>query len=207
MSTRAKATIKARLVLEDRTVIVKERDVLTGVHYQSGDQELVVDGRIRVICANTRANNQIPTNCPPEPFVQNYITPTMLILDSSAEHDAEIIRIAISDIRTIDHISSDDTREKAIDEAIMAIPDATVTEISDNNYEIKTSTGSITTGELFQVITELGGYDSVEVTCADQAIRHQAGEDLETFKQEVDALLPKSYKDEPVTLTMLINFI
>lgn len=209
MSTIARARLKIRLELDNRITTVEEGDVLRGVHYMADGVEQVVDGRIRVIVAATTANNAIPDDCPPEPYVWNYIRPTALLLDSSDVHDADIIEIPIADLISVEHVSTEETLEQEIDAAFQAeIPGATVTEELNNTYNIITSTGEITSGQLFDLISSMVGYESIEITCPGyDPIVHHTGDDMTLFKQQVDAITPKSYRDPSVTLTMIVSFL
>lgn len=83
---------------DDKSVILNEGDCVTGLRYTYNKKEYVLDGCVRVICARTVANANGPTTCPPEPYTQNFITPTQLILDSSTEHRATLTRVNIADI-------------------------------------------------------------------------------------------------------------
>lgn len=83
---------------DDKSVILNEGDCVTGLRYTYNKKEYVLDGCVRVICARTTANANGPTMCPPEPYTQNFITPTQLILDNSTEHRASLVRVNIPDI-------------------------------------------------------------------------------------------------------------
>ncbi len=96
---------------ENKSVLLSEGDCVTGLRYTYKKREYVLDGCVRVICATTAANNGGPTTCPPEPYTQNYITPTQLIIDSSTDHRAVITKVPIAeiiDIADVQHVHGDE---------------------------------------------------------------------------------------------------
>ncbi|MCM1230114.1 MAG: hypothetical protein NC489_08275 [Ruminococcus flavefaciens] len=82
----------------DKEFIVNEGDCIQGLVYNLGKTQVELDGCVRVICARTTNYTGGPTDCPPNPYTQNYIAVTQLIVDASTAHNAQIHRINISDI-------------------------------------------------------------------------------------------------------------
>lgn len=99
------AKLGCKLNIGDPSIVVFEGDVVKGLAYRSGTEIKTIDGTIRVIHATTKANSASPAECPPEPYVQRYITPVAFVIDSSEQYDAELNRINISDIISIAEVN------------------------------------------------------------------------------------------------------
>ncbi|MCM1230113.1 MAG: hypothetical protein NC489_08270 [Ruminococcus flavefaciens] len=111
----AVARIGAILTFKDgSTAVVNEGDCVTGLRYVYGKKEYTLDGCVRVVCARTTTCNAGPSTCPPEPYVQNYVTPTQLIIDSSTEHHAVMTKVNVADILSIESVQSHDPDESII---------------------------------------------------------------------------------------------
>ena len=206
MATTVRAKVGVTLTLTKRVVTVYEDDVLGDLRYNNLGTETVISGRIRAIVADTRANNNTSNSCPPEPYVERYITPRMLIIDSSDEYDAEMIRVNISDIIDIVTINDVTDPETIVDQAIETMSDRTVTENENNDYNVEVHSGTITSKGLFEAISEIDGFESLVVTSGDQTFTYKKSEDLEAYKARIDAILPKKNGDPDVTLVLTINF-
>ena len=87
---------------DGKEVILNEGSCVTGLRYMYNKKEYTLDGCVRVICARTTAYSNGPTTCPPEPYMQDYITPTQLVIDSSTEHHATLTKVNIADILDIE---------------------------------------------------------------------------------------------------------
>lgn len=120
---KVKARIGVELTFADETSVkINEGDIIRGLTYKNAQKETVVmdEGAVRVICANTKAQSAGPTDCPPEPYLHKYITPTMFVMDSSDENHAILTRINISDIVSVDSVI--DLSEKVTEDAIIVGP-------------------------------------------------------------------------------------
>lgn len=112
---KAKAVVGVIMTMEDgSTVKVFEGDTVRGLVYQSGKEFFTIDEcSVRVISGTTRAQAGGPPDCPPEPYLHNYINATMLVADSSDENHAILDRIYIASIVSIAEVvgagSSSDT--------------------------------------------------------------------------------------------------
>ncbi|MCM1531959.1 MAG: hypothetical protein NC114_06765 [Ruminococcus flavefaciens] len=105
MATVAIARLGAILKIgTDKEFIVNEGDCIQGLVYNSGKTQVELDGCVRVICARTTNYTGGPTDCPPNPYTQNYISVTQLIIDASTEHNAMIHRVNVSDIVDISKV-------------------------------------------------------------------------------------------------------
>lgn len=134
------ARIGATLTFENgKEVTVYEGDLISGLKYTSGSQTLSIDGQIRVINASTKANNTIPADCPPEPYVHRYITVASLTIDSSDVFDAEMTRIPVNSIVSIDKVNDEYATPEfdvngesyyTLEEAIAAAKSGDVIEVS-----------------------------------------------------------------------------
>lgn len=202
----SKARVGATLTLHKRIATVFEGDIVEGLHCTLDGEPAVINGCIRVIVADTTANNQIVDSCPPEPYAQEFIKPRMLIIDSSDVFDADMVRVNISDITDIDSINGKVDPESVIDNAILEISDCTVVEDANNVYSIESSTGSISAGGLFESILTIPGYIQMSITDGNITVLHHKGEDIKGFKTSVDELLPKSNDDPPVQLTLTVYY-
>lgn len=134
MATIATAKLGVLLKFDNgNSLLVRENDILTNIVYRKGKIDATLDeGRVRVICARTTAQTGGPTDCPPEPYTQNFITPTQLIIDYSDENYAKIERINVADLVSIDSAASPEEIEDA----------ATIT-VGGENSEYKTLSAAI----------------------------------------------------------------
>lgn len=204
----AMARVGANLKLRKRTVSVFEGDIVEGLHYQVGNEILSVSGCVRVIVTDTKANNQIVDSCPPEPYVQNFMTPRMLIIDSSDTYDADMIRVNISAITDIDRINGITDPDAMIDHAIETkIPESTVVEEADNLYSITVGLGTVSTGGLWEEILKVPGIQTISCECNGITHVYHKGDDIEAYKKLVDEFIPKSNDDPEVTITMTVYII
>ena len=106
MATTATAKLGVILKFSDtKSVTLYEGDSVTNMVYGSGNDKKTISGRIRVINAETKSNSTIPSDCPPEPYAHRYITVRSLTIDSSEVYDAEMTRISIGDIQSIEQIN------------------------------------------------------------------------------------------------------
>lgn len=120
---KVKARIGVELTFDDNTSVkINEGNIVRGMAYKNAQKETIVmdEGAVRVICASTKAQTAGPTDCPPEPYLHKYITPTMFVMDSSDENRAILTRINISDIVSIDSVI--DLSEKVTEDAIVVGP-------------------------------------------------------------------------------------
>lgn len=188
-------------------VTVFEGDLLEGLTYTDREGEHTVTGRVRVLKCRTRAITNTPDECPPEPYVEDYITPTSMILDVSQEDDADFLEIDFENITGVEKINGKDTDEELIDAIIESLPGVKVTEREDNVYDIITSTGKISDTEIFDTILLLGNITKFTVTDGKTTAEYGDGIDtsLEMFKQVVDAMIPKSNFDSAVSLTLTVT--
>jgi len=110
----ATAKVGLTIKLDGKEFTVNENDVVNGLQYTENGQTKTIDGRIRVICATTKAQNIDPPTCPPDPYLQNYITPTKVIVDYSEENVAKITRINISNITGIGSVVDAETADGVV---------------------------------------------------------------------------------------------
>ena len=139
------AKVTVDLKRDDGTVItLHEGDIVHGLRYKSGAEEVVIDGAVRVINATTKANNALPSTCPPEPYLHKFITVNSLVIDSSDTFDAELTRISVSNIVDIESVESDgsDTitigsgpQFKPLDEVIATVPEGATVNLTAGTYE------------------------------------------------------------------------
>ena len=107
MATTAIAKIGATLRTSDgKEYTVYENDLINDLVYTNGTATATLSGRVRVIAASTTAQNTGPTDCPPEPYVHRYISPTMLVIDSSDENYAILTRVNIANIVSIGSVTT-----------------------------------------------------------------------------------------------------
>lgn len=76
---------------------------------------------------------------------------------------------------------------------------------TNNTYNILTSTGSITDCGLIDTVASINGMTSIVVSNGTDEVTYTAGEDLEVFKAQVDALVPQNNTAEEVIFTMTVN--
>ena len=204
---RTRAITGVTITTQRQVLDIFEGSHLTGLKYydKTVGGEVTIDGTVRVIVANTVRNSTIPSNCPPEPYVQKYVTPTMLIVDISNVFDADLVRINISDIIDIKSVDGKDSPEVIIDDAISNIEGADVVETGDNEYLVTTSTGSIADSGLFESIASIKNFESMTITNGDSSFEYVADGDMEAFKTSVDGLIPKENGSGTVTLTLIVN--
>ena len=108
-------------------------------------------------------------------------------------------------------VSDEEKAEAAINDFIDSIENENVTIEADpdtqNTYNVTTSTGSLTETGIFDTIVAQDGVTSVVVTDGEATETYTVGtSDLSTFKAAVDAMVPNANVDDPVTLTVTVNF-
>ena len=209
METSAIAKLTIELSLDDATWVIEEGDMITGLTYRvnSIETSTITAGRVRVIQANTRFNENTENSCPPEPYVQNYITITNLVVDVSKINNADLIKIPIRDIIAIKDVKSPneiDSNEISVNMIFNSIPG--MQNDGDRSYNITISNGLISDTGLFDMITSMKDFTSITVSNETQSFTYQIGEDLELFKSNVDAMLPKTNDDLTSELTISIIF-
>ena len=123
----ATATAKIGVTLQfgnNASITLFEGDVITGLKYTLNGVEKTIDGSVRVINATTRANNTVPDDCPPEPYVHRYITVNSLTIDSSDVYDAEMNRILVSAITGIGSVNGENIACAVNGEVFETVADA-----------------------------------------------------------------------------------
>lgn len=102
-------------------------------------------------------------------------------------------------------IALDLTPEEQVDEIMADIPGAE--ETAENTYSIVTTNGSLSDLSFFDEIAVLPGFSSMTVSDGtNEPVTYTGDGIMETFKTQVDALLPKSNDDPAVSLTLTVNF-
>lgn len=206
----ANATLSIWVILDDDTRwLISEGDIIYGLTYRVSSAETVYldAGRVRVIQANTKFNENTENSCPPEPYVQNYITITNLVVDISKINDADLIKIPIKNIIAIRDVKSPneiDSNETSVNMIFNSIPG--MQNDGDRSYNITISNGLISDTGLFDMITSMEDFTSITVSNETQSFTYQIGEDLEIFKSNVDTMLPKTNDDPTSELTISIIF-
>lgn len=209
METNAIAKLTIELSLDDATWVIEEGDMIEGLTYRvnSIETSTITAGRVRVIQANTRFNENTENSCPPEPYVQNYITVTNLVIDISKINDADLIKIPIKDIIAIKDVKSPneiDSNEISVNMIFNSIPG--MKNDGDRSYNITISNGLISNTGLFDMVTSMKDFTSITVSNETQSFTYQIGEDLEIFKSNVDTMMPKTNDDPTSELTINIIF-
>lgn len=92
---------------EGANVTLFEGDLVKNLKYKSGNTIKSVDGTVRVIQATTKANNSTSSSCPPEPYVNKYITVTGFVIDTSEVFDADLVKIDAANIVSIGSINDE----------------------------------------------------------------------------------------------------
>ena len=189
--------------------LISEGDIIYGLTYQISSVETAYldAGRVRVIQADTKSNISTENSCPPEPYVQNYITITNLVIDVSAINYADLIKIPIKNIIAIEDVKSPDevnTNEMFVNMIFNSIPG--MQNDGDHSYNIIISNGLISDTGLFDMITSMENFASITVSDGIQSFTYQAGENLEIFKSNVDTMIPKTNDDPTSELTIKIIF-
>lgn len=105
MAVVSTAKLGVELCVDDHVYLLHEGDTVEDLIYMSGTTEKSISGVVRVLNASTKANNTIPSDCPPEPYAHRYISVFAMVIDSSEENDAELTRINTSSICSIGTIN------------------------------------------------------------------------------------------------------
>lgn len=105
MPITATAKLGVKVNLGEPDIILYEGDVVRGLVYKAGTETRTIDGTVRVVHATTKAVTTAPDDCPPEPYLHRYITVTSLVIDSSAQYDAELTRINVENIIAIGSVN------------------------------------------------------------------------------------------------------
>lgn len=206
-----KSTIGAQIVLSEHVINIQVGDMLQGIHYLTDDgQAAVITGRLRVINATVDPNTlAMSASCPPQPYLQNYVHVVSIVVDTSTEMNADYVCIPIENIICIESVNGVMDYENVVDtvvEMLGATGDPVVTELGNNSYEIKGQTDTFTS--IFDDIIRItGNVDSMYANIEHQRmIQYFDGTNLETFKEEIDKLLPKRLEDPSAVITLTINF-
>lgn len=204
------ATLSTWVTFDDDTKwLISEGDIVYGLTYRISSVETAYldAGRVRVIQANTKSNTSTENSCPPEPYVQNYIEITNLVIDVSAINYADLIRIPIKniiDLKDVKSPSEIDEKELFVNMIFNGIPD--MQNEGDHSYNIIISNGLISDTGLFDMITSMEDFTSITVSDGIQSFTYQAGDDLAAFNANVDTMLPKTNDDPSTELTINIVF-
>lgn len=182
MFSLAKVTVDLRR--DDGSIItLHEGDIVHGLRYKSGNEDVVIDGAVRVINATTKANNALPSTCPPEPYLHKFITINSLVIDSSDTFDAELTRISVSNIVDIESVETDDATTitvgsgpqfKPLDEVIANAPDGTTVSLAAGTYE-----APLTINKSVRIISENGAALSAPIVVDAPVMAMQEGEPVE----------------------------
>lgn len=206
----ANATLSIWVMLDDGTKwLISEGDIIYGLTYRiSSIETAYLDaGRVRVIQANTKSNTSTENSCPPEPYVQNYIEITNLVIDVSAINYADLIKIPIKniiDLKDVKSPSEIDKKELFVNMIFNGIPG--MQNEGDHSYNIIISNGLISDTDLFDMITSMEDFTSITVSNGTQSFTYQTGEDLSVFEANVDTMVPKTNDDPTSELTINIIF-
>ena len=96
------------------------------------------------------------------------------------------------------------TPEEQVDAIMEDIPGAT--ETSNNVYSIVTSNGSLENLAFLDEIAAIPGFTAMTISDGVAApVTFETGGNMETFKTQVQALLPDSNEDPQVTLTLTVS--
>lgn len=117
MSVTIKPRICANLIVNDNgesTVYeIHEEDIIRDLKYRKGTEEVTISGAVRVMnCSTTRAT--ITQTCPPESYFHKLVNITSLIIDCSAEFDADLVTISVSDIIGIGEVERPDEAKQVV---------------------------------------------------------------------------------------------
>lgn len=206
----ARAVVSAWIKLESKEFLASCGDTIHDLRYVEDGQEKVVTGVLRAMVVNTIANNQIPDDCPPEPYAHKYIKVLQLIVDHSDELNAQMAHIPVSSILDIRSISNESNLELTVDQTIMKIPNASVTMVSDRVYDVTTQTGNIAGNGLFDQIISHPDVAMLTVSSGTTSYNCAGGasdEQIQSFNALVDALLPKTLDDPVVSLAITIDLV
>lgn len=119
-----------------------ENDIVHNLIYKDRDTEKVVSGSVRVLEAVTKENSARSTECPPEPYVQKFVNVNSMIIDSSAEFDAELTRITLANVIDIESVEvdggaiiiGDGPQFKSLSQVINDAPAGATIELMEGTY-------------------------------------------------------------------------
>lgn len=98
------------------------------------------------------------------------------------------------------------TPDEEIDQVFDNLEDIDFVDEGDNTFSITVADGTIADSGLFDQVAAIEGVKTITVTDgADKTATYTAGGDLEAFKAEVDAMVPKDNLSGTVTLTMKVE--
>lgn len=138
------AVIGAKLKLPNgKEVTLHEGDVVRDLIYKSGTEDKSISGTVRVINATTKNYTSGTSSCPPEPYVHKYVTIGSLIIDSSAQYDAELTKVSISNIVDIGGVTENGgaitvgvgEQYKPLADVIASAPEGAVINLKGGEYE------------------------------------------------------------------------
>ena len=105
-------------LLDGRRFEIFENDIIYGLEFVDDKSTRIIDeGSVRVIYATTTAHNGYGNNCITEPHMHKYVTPNMILLDSSTANKAVLTFVDIDKIINIKSVKT----QKQLEEETMII--------------------------------------------------------------------------------------
>ena len=204
MKTYCRAVVGIMLITSKREEPLVEGDLVGNLSYRN-EYGVVsfVSGKIRAIVADVNYNRSIPDDCPPEPYVQNYVIPSKIIIDVSTQYDADFVSVDIDSIIGVETINGETDQEVVVDGVFNAVPG--IVEESNNNYSYTTEKGSILDLELFDNLAKLDGLVDLTVNVGESTCTYAPGQNIEVLKSQIDQHVPKTNDDPPVVFTITVN--
>lgn len=143
MATNPIAKIAVSLKLENgRVVTLREGDIVKGLKFKDGNDLNCIDGAIRVLNGSAKAATS-KHYCLPESYISNLISINSIVVDMSAEYDAELKTIPIGTIIDIAEIEENEgairvgvgSQYSALSDIIASAPEGAVIELMGGTYE------------------------------------------------------------------------
>lgn len=104
----------AHITFDNKAFNIYEGDQISDLVYKDGMVQKTITGMVRVINATSRAYSAGPDECPPESFIKDIVSVNELIIDTSDQYDAEIVRVAMKDIISIGKVNNEDPEEVVV---------------------------------------------------------------------------------------------
>ena len=89
----------------EKYVDLNEGDIVRDLVYSNEHGTFTIDeGAVRVLIGSTKASNTVPEDCPPSPYLHQYVTVSQICIDCSEKLDADLVRIPVSSISSIGEV-------------------------------------------------------------------------------------------------------
>lgn len=207
VSSSCAAPIRVAIELRHRTVTVEEGSYLQNITYTDvlGTKHFCKEGRLCQFIGTTKTLTKIPDICCADPYLQDYINITDLVLDISSRYDMDFIRIPIKNLIDIEGVDGDFGIETTVDNIFEKHDD--ITEESDNVYQLISSNTDLRSLRIFEDIAETENFERMAVSCNnDNVLLIAPIQSFEPVYTMLNKYLPKSNLDQSIEIKIQLRY-